>query len=399
MLTTANLSGLAVGKTIKCLIIFSYRVKMFDIVGLLHYYRIQYIQRTGSIFLDGLVGGMFLSFLLDTEEKCDNKTFIRIFFYITIAHYLSKMLGDMASYSREAGRRDGVQTAMEKVIDKIFPYLLHLIRIIQFPLLLVLSYHVITLKIGELSNWTHDRELRDEKKEAGEEIFFCEANEIHIALVTVIFQFFYGLVILFSWTFLWAIDRKDDEAERVEEERWRWEEDLQSGSWWGRVKELVLVITAESFLDSQVAGTFLALALALPHESCNIHVTEWFLVCGVVSTLTAVINQLREEVQTLASLDGIINRMEHRLILLLRMTNFPLFMTQFVAFIMISSMMVGNWTNIENDPEKAKNSDGSHNPYFCEKGTWQLMVGVVIIYPPIILFRAAVVVGSLMKGP
>ena len=36
----------------------------------------RYKARTGSIFLDGLVGGMFLSFLLDTGEKCAEVNFM-----------------------------------------------------------------------------------------------------------------------------------------------------------------------------------------------------------------------------------------------------------------------------------------------------------------------------------
>ena len=46
------------------------------------------------------------------------------------------------------------------------------------------------------------------------------------------------------------------------------------------LKEFILVVGMRPFFDDQVSGTFMALALALPHANCNIHVTEWFLFAG-----------------------------------------------------------------------------------------------------------------------
>ena len=51
---------------------------------------------------------------------------------------------------------------------------------------------------------------------------------------------------------------------------------------------------SKTFYNSSVAGTMLALSVALPHENCNIHVMEWFLYAGIIYNLTGVINQVRE---------------------------------------------------------------------------------------------------------
>ena len=305
---------------------------MFDVRGLLQYYFEQYSRRTGSIFLDGLVGGMFLSYLLKIGFRCDDEKFVATFFYISIAHYCSKVIEDMGNYSGAAAAGDGRETRVEAVVRRCLPYLLHLLRLVQLPLLMLLSYQAIALKSMEGSGWTHDLK---EAREKGEN--FCEGNKVHLAVLTVAFQFIYGFLILLSWTVCWNIDSKDDEGEREEEEAWRREQAEQGRSLWGNIKEFVLVVGMESFFDRKVSKTFMSLALALPHESCNIHVTEWFLIAGVVATLTGVINDLREEVERCVGLDRIINKAEHRLILLLRAVRFPLFCTELAGFFVISS--------------------------------------------------------------
>lgn len=74
---------------------------------------------------------MFLAFLLDTSETCDNKAFINVFFYIGMTHYASLVIGDQMDYSRRAAAHDDKETKMEKVIQSAFPVLLHIIRYIK----------------------------------------------------------------------------------------------------------------------------------------------------------------------------------------------------------------------------------------------------------------------------
>lgn len=128
-------------------------------------------------------------------------------------------------------------------------------------------------------------------------------------------------------------------------------------------------------------------------SSCNIHVTEWFLVAGVISTLTLVTNQLREEVEQLAMLDGIINKVEHRLITFLKMFCFPLFLVELVAFLAIASLVVEHRGDIVTSKPGA---DASVNPHYCEGGIWKLMVGVIVIYLAVLVFRVVTVVASLV---
>ena len=88
----------------------------------------RYKHRTGSIYLDGLVGGMFLAFLLDTSDTCDNKAFINVFFYIGLSHYASLVISDQMNFSRRAAAYDDEETWMENIIQSSFPLVLHIIR-------------------------------------------------------------------------------------------------------------------------------------------------------------------------------------------------------------------------------------------------------------------------------
>ena len=87
---------------------------------LLDWFSIRYRSKRSSIFLDGLVGGMFLAALLDTDhrvyklglyDKCDSKELIGVLFYIGMAHFRSLVLVELAAYSQEAAGADGVETS------------------------------------------------------------------------------------------------------------------------------------------------------------------------------------------------------------------------------------------------------------------------------------------------
>ena len=371
---------------------------MFNPRSLFQYYFSRYKERTDSLFLDGLVGGMFFAFLLDDPDKCDDKVFVHVFFYIGLAHFLSKIIDDLDKYSSAVGRRDGVETVLERWIARIVPFVLHLVKLVQFPLLFLLTYHVIRIVIIEHGFYTHDQKVKEENLKEGRKTKYCEANTVHIAVITVIFQYILGILTVFSWTYLWAIDRDDDEEERIEEQRWKQQEAENSKSVWGCIKRFILVVGMESFFDTQVSAAFLTLAMTLPKDSCNIDVMSWFLTAGVVATLTDVINLLRTDVQTLAMLDGIINKAEHRLLTFLRMVNFPLFIMEFVAFISIFILVVEHYGTIVHDKKEAKLEDGSFNPEYCENGPWRLMIAVIVIYSFVMIFRVFTIITSLWDG-
>jgi len=111
----------------------------------------RYLDVRTSIFIDGLVGGMFLSFLLDTDEKCQDTSFTGTFFIISLLHFLSKIVNNLAEYSHQASQMDGKETLMEGRISLICILVQHLVKVTEFPLVLWLGYYVFQFQFG---SWT-----------------------------------------------------------------------------------------------------------------------------------------------------------------------------------------------------------------------------------------------------
>ena len=89
-------------------------------------------------------------------------------------------------------------------------------------------------------------------------------------------------VLVLMWWVMWYVDREDDVEELEEQDEWQRYEAMMSRTWLGSIREVVLLIGMHSFYNEEMAGTMLALSVALPHENCNIHVLEWFLYAGVI---------------------------------------------------------------------------------------------------------------------
>eukprot|EP00092_Neocalanus_flemingeri_P026627 GFUD01028861.1.p1 GENE.GFUD01028861.1~~GFUD01028861.1.p1 ORF type:complete len:420 (-),score=137.67 GFUD01028861.1:132-1391(-) len=352
----------------------------------------RYKARPGSIFLDGLVGGMFLSFLMDTEETCHDRFFVLMFFIIGMSHFICGIVENLDEYADQAAALDEDISLLETRIRWTTWLMLQVLRLTQFPLVVVLGYYSIKFSVLEPGRWTHNREkvvLIGEG--AGNcSVCFCEGNYVHLAQITFAFQTFLGVVLVILWWVMWYVDREDDAGELKEQGEWQRNEVTMSITWWGKIREIVLLIGMQSFYNDSVAGTMLALSVSLPHESCNIHVMEWFLYAGIIYTLTGVLNQVREGVEEMAILDGIINKAEHRMITFLKFCNFPLFLAEFVCFIMIVNLVIANAGNIT--------FDDANNEFYCEKGTWKLMMAVNGIYSIVFLFRVTVIIGALWTG-
>ena len=114
-------------------------------------------------------------------------------------------------------------------------------------------------------------------------------------------------------------------AEQAEEREWKTEQERLKNTVWGKLWGIVILIGLHGFYNPWVAGVLLSLSFALPHENCNLHVTEWFLYSGVIFTLTEYLTSVQQEVEEGSSGDGIVNKAEHRLIDGLKFMKLPLF--------------------------------------------------------------------------
>ena len=109
----------------------------------MRYFSFCYRKSRGSIFIGGLVGGMFLSFLLDEDEKCMDRSFTTAFFIIGISHFMSNILGGAAAYARKACEQDGEVTVLERKCQLFIIFLQHLVKLSQYPLVIWLGWYVV----------------------------------------------------------------------------------------------------------------------------------------------------------------------------------------------------------------------------------------------------------------
>jgi len=356
----------------------------------LRYFSYCYRKSRGSIFIGGLVGGMFLSFLMDEDDKCADRSFTNVFFIIGILHFLANILSGAASYAEKASAADKEVTLLERKCQLFIIFLQHLVKLAQYPMVAWLGWYIVKFNSEIAGKWTHDRaDIVPEKATSSScEVCFCDRNTVHLATLVFIFQMVYGLVSLGCMVFMWYVDSKDDAAEMEEDLEWTRAEQAEAYTWKGKLKKVGQLLVMDPFFNGRVAGIVLSTSVALPHTSCNIHVTEWFLVIGIVSCVTEVFTQLTKEVEVLAAKDGIINRAEHILIDCLKFLKLPLFLFELAGYGAIVTRVFMEIEDIE--------FDDNTSDHFCQRGIWNICLIITTVYSLVFVFRIVVIAASLV---
>ena len=109
----------------------------------LRYFSYCYRKSRGSIFIGGLVGGMFLSFLMDEDDKCADRSFTTVFFIIGILHFLANILSGAASYAEKASAADKEVTLLERKCQLFIIFLQHLVKLAQYPMVAWLGWYIV----------------------------------------------------------------------------------------------------------------------------------------------------------------------------------------------------------------------------------------------------------------
>jgi len=359
-------------------------------MSFLGYFSYCYRKSRGSIFIGGLVGGMFLSFLMDEDEKCHDRWFTTVFFVIGILHFLSNTLSGAAAYAKKAREADQEVTLLERKCQLFIIFLQHLVKLAQYPMVIWLSWYIVQFSTEVSGKWTHERKEISPPNATSVncETCFCDRNTVHLATLVFVFQVVYGLVSFGCMVFMWYVDSEDDKAEMEEDLEWRMAEQAEAQTWKGKMKQVGQMLCMDPFFNGRVAGVTLSLSVALPHSSCSIHITEWFLVIGIVSCVTEVFCQLTREVELLAAKDGIINRAEHILIDCLKFFRFPFFLMELVGYGAIVSKVIAEFSDIEFDD---RTSD-----HYCQQGIWNICLIITFVYSLVFVFRIIVIVASVV---
>ena len=149
-----------------------------------------------SIIQDGLVGGMFLTFLLDTFAKCKDETFINVFMLVGILHYVSNNLSMLYVYGRRA-------VAVTNTF--VFRLLQHLVKLAMFPSLVWLAWFVLKFNTEIDGVWTFEEELVVEDMAGDCTPCYCDVMYVRLAELVVAFQVLMGAARLLVWATLWYI--------------------------------------------------------------------------------------------------------------------------------------------------------------------------------------------------
>jgi len=361
-----------------------------DKIPLYKYFLGRFLSMKGSLFLEGLVGGMFLSFLLETEGDCDDKFFTVVFFIIGLSHFLCHIVENLEAFIEEALTIDGDATVtnLEVVIDWIAWVTLLVIRVVQYPMVVALGYYTIKFDLIEPGQWKH--EMDENETEENSELFFCLDTFVQLAKMTFAFQIIIGIILFSLWLIMWAVDSEDDEDELRQESAWKKFEKNMASNWWGYIYETLLLISSQSFFNSGVASAMLALAIALPDENCHIAMKN-FLIGGLIQTMIGALRNIRIRVEEMADLDGIINWAEYCIIQVLIFLHFPLFIVQFYCFVMLFWDVLSTYSTVTHNPEHGEEEN------YCAQGTWQFMIAVSGIYSVVFLFKVFVIIAMLIK--
>ena len=176
--------------------------------------------------------------------------------------------------------------------------------------------------------------------------------------------------------------------------QWKETEKRMKKTNYGKIKEISLIIGMHPFFNESVAAVMLSLAVSLPYTNCNIHITIWFLYAGITSNLTIVFDNFLKDAKDMAASDGTINRKEYYVINSLIFCKLLLFMIEIVVYCGIAFKTIGYSGDIILDKKVAQ--DTARTEFYCERGPWNMMMLVSILYCVVLVFRVIVIIADLV---
>ena len=123
-------------------------------ISLIRYCIIRFFSGSGSVYIPVRASAIFLSFIINGDNGCDDKAFMNSYFYIGILHFSSEILGMLTEWTKEVFSSDDRVNKLEKIITVLF-YIVNqiLLRIVQIFVPLELGIRVILMAIQN-EKWT-----------------------------------------------------------------------------------------------------------------------------------------------------------------------------------------------------------------------------------------------------
>ena len=129
------------------------KVEAVGSISLIRYCIIRFFSGSGSVYIPVLASAIFLSFIIDGDNGCEDKAFMNSYFYIGILHFSSEILGMLSEWTKEVFSSDDRVNKLEKIISILFYIFNQLLRSIQILVPLELGFRVILMAIQN-EKWT-----------------------------------------------------------------------------------------------------------------------------------------------------------------------------------------------------------------------------------------------------
>lgn len=358
--------------------------------------RDKFLELQDSIFLDHLVSGLLLGYLLDGGGKCKVEFYLQVFLLIGISHVLVFLLKEMVKYAKEAGKYDNHATKLERGLQWLAKRCHYVILILQFGLYLALGFYVFFLialrSRGSLTVVEKDpcRNRRPDFKLNGtniaEECMYCDLSTVNLGSFVFSFQTIYGLIKLVFWLRMHRVQKNKglaeigEEAEVVEYER------SLKGTIKGFFKETVEILGLKPFFGPLIPKAMFSLSIAVPRDSCNGSILTWYMLGGVASMLAHVLDELIDSVEVSSQEAGFLDWDEFRTIFVLKCGKFVSFTAELLVYFGVSIIYFQNMGRTQ--------SSKKDQPYYCEDSIQLFNTVVFIIFTFVLLFRILVVVAA-----
>ena len=184
--------------------------------------RKRFLLNCGSIYVNGIVGGIFMEYLLHDDEDCWNDGYINVFLIITVLHFICGVREHLSQNASLVFETDGKISRIEKVIQQNIFYLQQVFRLIEFIPILMLGYYVFDFHGWGGRQWTFEIPEADGTNSEDCTVCYCSRSDVHNAELCFYLHIVYAVATFIMWLSMWWAHKdlkKEDLLKLIEKRR------------------------------------------------------------------------------------------------------------------------------------------------------------------------------------
>ena len=351
------------------------------LVSFLGFAKKRFLLKSSSVYVDGIIGGVFLNHLLHDDNDCQEEDYTHLFFLIGILHFLCGLSERLSEYASFVFGMDGSVSKTEEVINRVIFALRQFLRLVQFIPIPALGYYVLLFNgyLGE--EWTFD------KSKMSDSVSFCSRAKVHNAEMCFFLHIILAAATVLMWFTMWLADRDDEKQEKLEDLRWKKATKESKKSIFGRATGALLQLGSRELFDESLGNQMLTLAISKPNSACKVdEMIHWFLFIGIINCFSRSWSDMMVQVKDMAEEDGVVNKIEHFVMYGMKIVKLGLFCFEVSCMVYINYTVISFWASVD---KKDTNSET-----YCDGGIWKLMEVVLFGFSNVLLIRILVILAS-----